>query len=175
MRKIFDGLYNICGTIAAYLIGAICLLVTSQVILNIITKIGGSSFSMTIPSYADFAGYFLAASSFLALAYTFNKGGHIRVTLLLSFIGDKSLRFLSELFSLALCAACSVFASYYMILLVIESYEFDDKSSGIIAVPIWIPQLPVAVGLTVLSIAIIDVLLQTISRKSIVIVNTEQE
>lgn len=93
MRKCLDNLYTFIGAIAAGLIALICLLVTTQVVLNLIAKIWGASVSFTIPSYADFASYFLAASSFLALSYTFMRGGHIRVTLLFNMLGNGTIDF----------------------------------------------------------------------------------
>ena len=52
--------------------------------LNLIDRISslltGQAIGLTIPSYADFTGFFLAASSFFALAHTHREGGHIRVS-----------------------------------------------------------------------------------------------
>jgi len=53
MRKYLDWLYLGSGAVAAMLIAAICVLVTTQVVLNVITKIGGAGVAMTIPSYTD--------------------------------------------------------------------------------------------------------------------------
>lgn len=169
MRNFLDRLYAISGAISAGLIALICILVTSQVVLNLVAKIGGASISYTIPSYADFAGYFLAASSFLALAYTFMRGGHIRVTLLFNALGDGVTRLFAEIFSLIVCTATMIFATYYMALLVEQSYRFGDKSTGIISIPIWLPQLSVLIGLAIFSIALIDVLLQTIRARTSII------
>ena len=174
MRKVLDNLYIASGAIAALLIAAICLLVTTQVIFNLITKFGGSQIAMTIPSYAEFAGYYLAASSFLALAYTFIQGGHIRVTLLLGTLNGKPTRLVAEIFSLSICAGCSIFATYYFIHLVMESFQFGDKSAGIIAIPILIPQAPVAIGLVIFSIALVDVLVQTIQRRTPILSDAEE-
>ena len=41
-------------------------------------------------------------------------------------------------------------------LLVLESFKFNDLSSGMIAVPLWIPQVGMFMGLIVLSIALVD-------------------
>ena len=43
-----------------------------------------------------------------------------------------------------------------MILLVYESIEFGDRSSGMVSVPLWLPQLPVALGLVILTLALTD-------------------
>jgi len=161
MRKYLDWLYLGSGAVAAMLIAAICVLVTTQVVLNVITKIGGAGVAMTIPSYADFAGYFLAASSFLALAYTLTRGGHIRVTLILKMLGGGKSSFIAEIISLFVCTLCAIFATYYMAGLVLESYQFGDMSSGIIAVPLWLPQTTVLLGLAIFAIALTDVLIRS--------------
>ncbi|NNK14741.1 MAG: TRAP transporter small permease, partial [Desulfofustis sp.] len=88
MRKFLDSLYLASGWAAAFFIAAICSLVVAQVCLNLIDRISGlitgTAIGLTIPSYADFTGFFLAAASFLALAHTLRQGAHIRVTLLIS-------------------------------------------------------------------------------------------
>ena len=110
---------------------------------------------MTIPSYADFTGFFLAAASFLALAHTLRQGANIRVTLFISHLPDRIAR-LFEFWCVAVAAAISVYFSYYTAFLVWESYQFHDLSPGMIAVPLWIPQTAMLAGLIILSIALID-------------------
>lgn len=159
MRRVLDTLYTASGAMAALFIIGIVVIVIAQVILNLIDKIssflGGHSLGLTIPSYADFTGFFLAAASFLALAYTLRVGGHIRVTLITSRL-PVQLRSLCEGLALIVATLMAGYAAWYMSLLVAESYEFGDMSSGMVAIPLWIPQVPVAFGLTVLTIALID-------------------
>lgn len=174
VRKLLDGVYTGSGVLSAGLIAAICLLVTAQVILNLITKYGPFDINLTIPSYADFAGYMLAASSFLALAYTLMRGGHIRVTMVLN-AAPATLRLAAELVALSLCAAVAGFTSFYMYRLVRESYEFGDMSSGIVAIPLYIPQSAVLAGLVILTIALVDLTVQTIRLGRPVIVQTSTE
>lgn len=167
MRKTLDKLYVGSGVIASLLIAAICVLVCTQVVFNLITRLGGGSINLTIPSYGEFAGYFLAASSFLALAYTLTNGGHIRVNLLLTRLPPR-VQLAAEVISLAVCALMSIYVSYYMAKLCLESHEFGDLSPGIVPVSLWIPQSVVLLGLIILSIALVDLLLRTIStRKSV--------
>lgn len=163
MRKILDRLYQGSGALASLLIAAICVLVCTQVLFNLITRIGGRTVNLTIPSYGDFAGYFLAASSFLALAYTLTRGGHIRVNLILSRLPTR-LRFIAEVLSTAVCTMVSVYATYFMAKLCLESYEYQDLSTGIIAIPIWIPQTVVLIGMSILCIALTDILHSTFTN-----------
>ncbi|WP_169569371.1 TRAP transporter small permease [Sneathiella limimaris] len=162
MRNALNGLYKAGGLLAAFFIVAICMIVMGQVVLNLIDRIAGLLFEeaigLTIPSYADFAGFFLAASSFLALAYTLREGGHIRVTLLLGHIPHK-FRHIAEIWCLALVTFITLYFTYYMGSLVLESYEYQDMSSGMVAIPIWIPQSSLLLGLAILSIALIDELI----------------
>lgn len=168
MRKILDTLYRVSGYAAAFLIFAICLTVALQVSLNLIDQIArkltGSAIGLTIPSYSGFTGFFLAASTFLALAYTLREGGHIRVTLFLQGLRPP-LRRIFELWSVSLAAAASIYLSIYTFHLVLTSYQFGDVSSGIVAVPLWIPQSSMAIGLAILSIALVDELVGLIRGK----------
>ncbi|MCF6344620.1 MAG: TRAP transporter small permease subunit [Devosiaceae bacterium] len=174
IRKTLDGLYSISGAIAAGFLALICLLVSVQVIFNLITKLFGTTFALTIPSYAEFAGFFLAAASFLALAYTLMRGGHIRVTLILQFL-PKRARLVFEVLGLAICAATAIYATYFMGRLTYESYSFGDLSPGIIAVPLWIPQTSLALGLGILAIALTDLTISTIIKRDLVLKPTDIE
>jgi len=120
--------------------------------------------NLSIPSYGDFAGYFLAAASFLALSYTLTQGGHIRVNLVLTRLSSRA-RLAAEIFSLCVSSVVVAFATYYMAKLCMESYEYGDLSPGIIAVPIWMPQSVVLLGLIILTIALLDFLFRTISTR----------
>ncbi len=66
----------------------------------------------------------------------------------------------------------TLYFSWYTFLLVRESYLYHDLSPGMIAVPIWIPQSAMLLGLIVLAIALIDGLISTILNGS-ASVNTE--
>jgi len=159
MRSALDNLYRLAGGLAAAFIVAIVVVVFVQVCLNLADKIAaaiaGTGLGLTIPSYADFTGFFLAAATFLALAYALREGGHIRVTLLLGRLPARAQhRF--EIAVVAIALAMSAYASWFIILLVYESFEYGDRSSGMVSVPLWLPQLPVAFGLIILTIALLD-------------------
>jgi TRAP-type C4-dicarboxylate transport system permease small subunit len=162
LRRALNRLYLASGWLAAAFLASICLLVVCQVVLNLLDRISGmltgSAIGLTIPSYADFTGFFLAASSFLALAYTLRQGGHIRVTLLITNLSG-TVRHIFETWCLLLATTVTLYFSWYMLDLVRESYAYNDLSSGMIAVPIWIPQSFVLLGLVVLSIALLDELI----------------
>ena len=168
LRRGLDVLYLFSGSLAATAIALICLLVLIQVCLNAIDRISGlltgSAIGLTIPSYADFTGFFLAAASFLALAYTLHSGEHIRVTLILSRC-SAGIRHFLEIWCLLAASGVTLYFSWYTLLLVRESYIYHDLSPGMIAVPIWIPQTAMLLGLVILAIALIDGLISTLIKR----------
>ncbi|WP_419905859.1 TRAP transporter small permease [Kiloniella sp.] len=159
MRQLLNKIYSISGWTAAFFIVAICLTVMAQVVLNLLDRISsvitGEAFGLTIPSYADFTGFFLAGASFLALAYTLRDGSHIRVSLVLQHLSPKTRHFV-EIWCLGIASAMAIYFTAYTGFLVHESYTYNDLSPGMIAIPIWIPMLPMLIGLAVLSLALLD-------------------
>jgi len=147
------------GILGGLFLVLICTIVLLQVGGNLIDRIliwiVGEPIGIIIPSYSDFAGFFLAASTFLALAHTLRCGEHIRVTLLVRKAPKRWRRFL-ELWCLGISGLLAAYFTYYTASLVKDSLEFGDLSIGIIPVPIWIPQAAMLLGLVVLAIALFD-------------------
>lgn len=169
MRKYLDALYLLGCWLAAFCLCLICLLVVSEVALNLIDRISmlitGSAIGLTIPSYDDFTGFLLAAASFLSLAYTLRQGGHIRVFLLIDNLPKKIRRF-AEIWSVGFCLATCLYFTWYTASLTHQSYVYHDLSSGMIAVPIWIPQAAMLSGLVLLSISLLDDLVMILLHRS---------
>lgn len=164
LRRFLDRVYLVSGGTAAVCILAICLLVTAQVCLNILARVGGPEWSYTIPSYADFSGYFLASASFLAMAYTLRSSAHIRVNLIIERLNIRS-KWFAEMFTLTIGGGLSGYASWFCVLRTIESWQYGDKSYGIIAVPLWIPQTVMVIGLVLLCVAFFDTLVESIRAR----------
>ena len=147
MRTVLDKLYFFSGALSGLCIVAICAVILARVV--------GRWFSIEIPSSDDFAGFLLAAASFLGLAYTFRSGDHIRVNLFISRL-PASLNSWIERFILIIGSMLIIYLTWQIALLALESHEYNDLSSGYIPVPLWIVQLPLALGMVTFSIAIID-------------------
>ena len=76
MRRLLDTIYNSAAAVAAlFMVGLL-----AMVLLSIISR----QMHFHVPGTDAYAGYLMAASGFLALAHTFKKGEHIRVTLLIN-------------------------------------------------------------------------------------------
>ena len=165
MRKALDTLYLAAGMIAGLCIIAITLMILAQIV--------GRWFHIIIPSTEDFSGYFLAAATFLALAYTFKSGGHIRVTILVHLLKGFWQK-LSIAFALLVLISVVAYGTYYTGAFAYESWQFKEVSQGYIPVPLWIPQLSMVIGLAIFLIALIDDLVILLSGKIPDFVNQEE-
>jgi len=173
MRIFLDRTYLAAGWVAAFTILAIAVLISAQIFLNFATRVFNLPLPSTIPSYADFSGFMLATATFLAMPYTFRSGGHIRVSLVTARL-PKQARLAAEVVALTVAALLTAFSVYYIWVLVAESIHFGDVSNGTIPIPLWIPQSAMGVGMTLLCIAIIDSLVQTIKGRAPVIFASEE-
>jgi len=127
----------------------------------ILIRVIGRFLGIEVPSSDDFAGFLLAASSFFGLAYTFHHGAHIRVNLFTSKLSASMHRYVNSVV-LILGSILVIYLSYHLIYMVYESYLFEELSSGYIAVPLWLVQVPLAIGMLILTIALIDQTIATV-------------
>lgn len=147
MRKVLDGLYDGAAWLAALFMVALLIAVLLSVV--------GRELNFHVKGTDAYAGYFMAAAGFLALAHTLKRGEHIRVTLLLSALPAGARRGL-ELWALACSSVLAGVLAFYASRLVWQSRAFNDISTGNDATPLWIPQLGMAVGTLILFIALVD-------------------
>ena len=149
-------LYRLSGYVAAVFL----ILVATFILIGIASRI----FGFYIRGLAEYSGYCMAASSFLALAYTFGEKGHIRITLFLE-KSKKSIRRLLELWCLFVATFFSGFLSFYFIKMLLISIKFQERSEGADEILIWIPQVSVALGSTIFFICILHNFILLILKK----------
>jgi TRAP-type C4-dicarboxylate transport system permease small subunit len=147
MRKFLNALYDGAAGLAALFM----VLMLIMVLLSIL----GRELGFHVRGTDAYAGYFMAAAGFLALAHTLKKGEHIRVTLLISKLKGWPQKAL-EVWALFAATALACVAAFYSGKLAWQSYQFNDMSTGNDATPLWIPQLSMAVGTLILAIAFLD-------------------
>ncbi|CRK76454.1 TRAP-type C4-dicarboxylate transport system, small permease component [Nereida ignava] len=165
MSRLLQKLYDVCGMIAGGLILCICLLISAQICLNAFGRFAPGILPSTIPSYADFSGFMLAGATFLAMAHTLRSGGHIRVNLVVSRLSQTT-QFVAELFVLIAATGLIGYATYFMGALVVESVHYGDVSTGIVPVPLWIPQGVAAFGIGLLLVAVVHTLFDLLSARA---------
>ena len=158
MRKFLDRLYDAAGYLAAFFMVGILAMVLASVV--------GRLVGFNLRGSDAYAGYAMAATSFLALAHTLKRGEHIRVTLLLDRFGGRLRRPLDLWCHAAGTFFCGVLA-FHSVRLAYVSRQFNDVSQGNDATPLWIPQIAMAVGAIVLLIAMADDFVLLVRRRTL--------
>ncbi|WP_295811727.1 TRAP transporter small permease [uncultured Nitratireductor sp.] len=159
MRKILDGLYGAAEWLAMAALCVIAILVFAQVLGRVVDTVfalfGLPPYGFLVPSLAEIAGFLLVGASFMALAGSLRGGAQIRVTLGLAAMPE-GMRRVAEVFVLVVGAALAGFFFYYAAKLSLDSHRFNELSYGIVAIPLWIPQAFMALGLGIFAIALLD-------------------
>jgi TRAP-type C4-dicarboxylate transport system permease small subunit len=164
VRKLLDGLYDGAAWLAAlFMVGLLVM-----VLLSIVSRL----LHFHVAGTDAYAGYLMAASGFLALAHTLKRGEHIRVTLLLTALKGRTRKAL-ELWALSAACALAALAALYSCRLAWQSRAFNDISTGNDATPLWIPQLSMAIGTSILLVALIDELVLEWRGQRVVSVSEE--
>ncbi len=147
MRRLLNGFYTGCGVLSG--------LALVGIVACVLLQIGARAAGVVVSWTAEIAGYSMAASSFLGLAYTLNTGGHIRVALLLDRLPPAAQRWV-ERGCLAIASLVSGYFCWWTCAMVWDSWQFNEMGQGVIAIPLWIPQLWMALGVLALWVSLID-------------------
>ncbi|KAJ30560.1 TRAP transporter small permease [Sulfitobacter pontiacus] len=155
LRRLLDFIYFASGALAAVSLVAILLLIVVQMVARWTGEV--------FPGAASYAGYAMAAASFLAFANALNRGAHIRVSVLLNALPAGPKRLL-EIWCFGLAAAIAWYFTYYAYWFVYWSWKFNEVSQSQDATSLWIPQSVMVVGGGILAIALTDNLLYLIVK-----------
>jgi TRAP-type C4-dicarboxylate transport system permease small subunit len=153
LRRALDWLY-----LGAGYLGGVFLVAIFVIMLSLSA---GRPLGIDIPAGDDFTAWCMAASAFLALAHTFRSAELIRMGLLIDRIHGRARQAIEIVCTLIGTLAVAYFA-WYAIDMTWTSWMFNDVSQGVIAVPLWIPQLGMSLGLLILAIAFVDELLHVL-------------
>ncbi|MGB6103324.1 MAG: TRAP transporter small permease [Pusillimonas sp.] len=167
MRNVLDGLYRVSGGFAALSLAGIAVIVFGQVVFNIIDYLAltffNTSFGLLIPSYALLSGYALGFATFMSLGLGMRKAAHIRVTLVETRLPQPAQRFTLTLVALTGVLMAALF-TYSLGELAYQSLMWGDRASGLLRVPLWIPQSVLCLGAAVFLVAAIDTLIEVLRQ-----------
>ena len=118
VRRTLNAIYDLAGFVAA-----LCLL---AILVVIVAQMSTRWMGISVPGLSEYAGYLMAAASFLAFAHGLNRGVHIRVNLFLTALGDR--RYWGELWCMIIGTAASSYLAWYAVKLVYWSRKLNDVS-----------------------------------------------
>ena len=147
MRRFLDRLYDAGGVLAAACVLSIFVVMLGAAVARELgLRTGGTD---------DLVSWLTAAAAFLGMAHTFRHGDFVRVGLLLDSLSPAPRRWL-ELGALSIAA---VFCGYLLISVaqyLWMGWQYNEMSTGLLVVPMWIPQLSFLAGVLLLFIALLD-------------------
>ena len=147
IRVVLDRLYLFAGYAAG---GFMVLIFILMMALSV-----GRPLGINLPAGDDFTAWCMAAMAFLGLAHTFRSGEMIRVGLLIDTLEGRTRRVV-EITALVIGTGFIAFFAWHAVRMNYDSWRFHDMSQGVIAVPLWLPQLGYSGGLVILLIAFVD-------------------
>lgn len=156
LRRALDVAYLLAGYLAAASMVTILVLTLTQMITRYI--------GVNIRGLPDYAGYFMAASAFLAFPMALNRGAHVRIELVTGQLGRY--RRLADIVAFGVAFVIAAWFSFYAVKMVYVSYLYGDLSTGLDATPLWIPQITMALGAVLFATAILDQFCQLVFKGS---------
>lgn len=147
LSKFLRGLYfggGIAAAVAVFLIAA-C------VIVGVVARL----FHTTLPGGIEIATFCLVAASFLALAHTFRHNVHIRITVITQCLPSRLIRPF-EMFALFVAGIASFWLTYQTGNMTWEAFLFNDRSDGMLSIPLWIPEFCMTLGIFLLGVSITE-------------------
>ena len=166
MRKALAFAYDAAGYLAAFFVfGIFALMIAQSVMRELDMRTGGTD---------DLVSWFCAAAFFLALAHTFRHGDFVRVTLMIERLQGDARR-IFETTALAIAAVFTGYLAFWAVRYVYESWQYKETSTGLIVLPIWIPQVSFSVGAILLFVAVVEQLVEVIRGNEPVYVTAAAE
>lgn len=146
-------LYDYCAYAAAVFI----VLIFATMIASTVLREAG----VAVAGVDDVVSWMTAAAAFLAMAHTFRYGDFVRMTLVIEAVSPR-MRKLMETTAITCGLVGAAYAAYWVVRSVFESWRYQEMTTGLLVVPLWIPQIAFALGAVLLFIALLDELLSVL-------------
>lgn len=154
MRRALDFLYDLAGWLAGACVAAIFVAMIAQTVMREVgLRTGGMD---------DIVSWLCAAAAFLAMAHTFKHGDFVRVSLLLERWSPRA----RQRAEIGVLTVGCVFAAYLALAgcrFAYDSWAFNDMATGLIAIPLWIPQSSFVLGTALFFVAVADELVRALA------------
>lgn len=147
LRRMLDGLYLGAGWLAGGFLIAIFLMMMAMSL--------GRELGVNVKSGDDITAWCMASLAFLGLAHTFKSGEMIRVGLLTDRLTGRT-RWLTETFALVVAAVFIGYFAWHAVQMTATSWRIGDMSTGVLVVPLFVPQIGFTAGIVILWVAILD-------------------
>lgn len=116
-----------------------------------------------LPFSDEIGAYLLVAITYLGLAYTLREDRHINIDVVTRLMNARANRWTSIIVSVLSLVTMIVF-TWQAFRMVQSSYRYRVATYSVLATPLWIPQLFVAIGLLAFSLQMVSYVITTCQR-----------
>lgn len=147
LTRITESIANLGGYFSGWLVPLMMILVLFEVIMRYIVH--------QPPIIADeISAYMLVALSFIGMAYTWKENGHVRITALVSRLPARMSNWV-RLIGLVLALTLATVLTHASYVYLAYSFKLNMASATHLRVPLQIPQMPLLIGFTILTLLLI--------------------
>jgi TRAP-type C4-dicarboxylate transport system permease small subunit len=150
---VLEGVSDWMVKISAVILGLMTILILTEIFLwNIFEK--------TTLIADEYSAYGLAAIIFMGAGYCLKEKGHIRITLVLTFLPDRIARVIT-------CLATGItfiFMSYlwwYLFKMVNATWRYNSTSGTLTNTPLWVPQTVMLIGAAAFTCQLLATVIKT--------------
>ena len=162
LDRVYLGMGYLCGTMFLLL----ALFITYQVIAR--------KFDFVMAPGMDLmSGYTMAMASTWAFSYALRAGSHVRIDVLLPFMSPK-VRWLADQAALGSIVFFIAVTSWKTWVMVLKSYEIGAVTNTYPLVPLWIPQIFVAIGFSMLAFTAVHMMIDLVAEAVLPVVHRWQ-
>jgi len=151
-----DRVYYVMGWICGMELLLLGFFITYQVIAR---KVGW----VQAPATDVMSGYILAMAATWSFSYSLRSGSHVRIDVMLPFMGTKTRR-LADMLALASVAFLASITAWKMWIVIIKNYVRGVVTNDYPLTPLWIPKIVVGLGFAFLGFTAIQMMLSQVAE-----------
>lgn len=147
-----------------YLAGLMFLGLAFFITYDVLARKWGHALGIPTTQVTDeIAGYILVLASTWGFAYTLRSDAHVRIDVLLPYM-PPPMRAAMDFLALALMAFFACVFAWRTWLLVLDSWETGIRSSTYLLTPLWIPEVILSVGFSLLAVTAVFMALAVVAE-----------
>jgi TRAP-type mannitol/chloroaromatic compound transport system permease small subunit len=136
-----------------YLAGGMYVVLAFFITYDVLARKWGTALGLPTTQVTDeISGYMLALAATWGLAYALRSGSHVRVDVIFPYLAPR-LRAVADVLAMMLMALFAGIVSWKIWTLVADSWQSGLRSSTYLLTPLYVPQLILGVGFTLLTFA----------------------
>jgi TRAP-type mannitol/chloroaromatic compound transport system permease small subunit len=146
-----------------YLAGGMYVVLAFFITYDVLARKWGTSVGLPTTQVTDeISGYMLALAATWGLAYALRSGSHVRIDVIFPYLAPR-LRSIVDVLAQMLMALFATIVSWKIWALVADSWQSGLRSSTYLLTPLYVPQLILGVGFTLLALAALGLAVATLA------------